>query len=166
MVGQEDLGKPLVDFAEIFLKFRRRVEEAQLDLPFIFHAGETLNDGGPQHYLISTVGSPRLTSSGGETDDNLIDALLLGTKRIGHGYMTLLVILRRQLTSRVCRFSIAKHPHLMQICRERNVMIECCPISCVIPRLISCSSLTSLSNEILVGSRHVLDVHFDVYQCP
>ncbi|KAF8333951.1 Metallo-dependent hydrolase [Cantharellus anzutake] len=93
LVGQEDLGEPLIKFVEVFLKFQKRVQEAQLYLPFIFHAGETLSDGG-------------------ETDLNLIDALLLGTKRIGHG------------------FSIAKHPHLLQMCREKNIMLEVCPISC------------------------------------
>jgi adenosine deaminase CECR1 len=36
------------------------------DIPFIFHAGETLGDGTA-------------------ADMNLYDAILLGTKRIGHG---------------------------------------------------------------------------------
>jgi len=44
-------------------------------------------------------------------DDNLYDALLLGTKRIGHG------------------FSLVKHPKLMSICRERDIALEVCPIS-------------------------------------
>lgn len=61
-------------------------------MPFVFHAGETLGDGD-------------------ETDDNLFDALLLGTKRIGHG------------------FSLIKHPRLMALYRERQVAVEVCPCS-------------------------------------
>lgn len=44
-------------------------------------------------------------------DENLYDAMLLGTKRIGHG------------------FSLVKHPKLMAMCRERGVALEVCPIS-------------------------------------
>ncbi|KAG2147217.1 Metallo-dependent hydrolase [Suillus cothurnatus] len=68
--------------------------------PFIFHAGETLGDGTA-------------------ADMNLYDAILLGTKRIGHG------------------LSLAKHPKLMQICREKKIAIEVCPISNEVLRLTS-----------------------------
>ena len=68
LVGPEDFVKPLKYYIEGLLRFRKRVEDLGLDLPFILHAGETLGDGD-------------------EVDDNLYDALLLGTKRIGHGYV-------------------------------------------------------------------------------
>ena len=42
-------------------------QEAGVEIPFIFHAGETLGDGT-------------------EADMNIYDAILLGTKRIGHGW--------------------------------------------------------------------------------
>jgi adenosine deaminase CECR1 len=71
---------------------RAKCTSLKLDLPFIFHAGETLDHGG-------------------DTDSNLYDAILLGAKRIGHG------------------FSITKHPLLMQMCKERGIAIETCPIS-------------------------------------
>ncbi|EXL71602.1 hypothetical protein FOPG_12655 [Fusarium oxysporum f. sp. conglutinans race 2 54008] len=58
---------------------RPRIDKLGLDLPFIFHAGETQDHGG-------------------DTDTNLFEAILLGTKRIGYG------------------FSIVKHPLLMQLC--------------------------------------------------
>ncbi|KAJ7510093.1 hypothetical protein B0H11DRAFT_2152419 [Mycena galericulata] len=48
---------------------------------------------------------------GTEADVNLYDAILLGTLRIGHG------------------FSLVKHPKLMQMCREKDILIEVCPIS-------------------------------------
>jgi adenosine deaminase CECR1 len=52
---------------EPLLRFKERVEQLGLDIPFIFHAGETLGDGT-------------------HADMNLYDAILLGTKRIGHAY--------------------------------------------------------------------------------
>ncbi|KAG9099494.1 hypothetical protein FRC06_005208 [Ceratobasidium sp. 370] len=67
MAGQEDAGHPLIFFAEALLDFRAKADKRGLDIPFIFHAGETLDDGG-------------------EVDSNLYDAFLLGSKRIGHGY--------------------------------------------------------------------------------
>lgn len=66
LVGHEDLLHPLIYYLEPLLKFTKRTKEEGVDIPFIFHAGETLGDGTP-------------------TDDNLYDAILLGTKRIGHG---------------------------------------------------------------------------------
>jgi len=92
LVGPEDTTKPIKDYLVPLLRFKDRQKELGLDIPFIFHAGETLGDG---------------TSA----DDNLYDAILLGTKRIGHG------------------FSMIKHPKLMEMCRERNIPLEVCPIS-------------------------------------
>lgn len=66
LVGQEDTGVPLLDYLPKLLEFQDRCKEAGLSIPFIFHAGETLGDGD-------------------RVDDNLYDAILLGTKRIGHG---------------------------------------------------------------------------------
>ena len=42
---------------------------------------------------------------------NLYDAVLLGCKRIGHG------------------FKLLDHPHLMDLVKKRNICIECCPVS-------------------------------------
>lgn len=100
LVAQEDTGYPLIYYIESLLGFQAETKKRGLDIPFIFHAGETLDDGGV-------------------ADSNLYDALLLGTKRIGHG------------------FSLAKHPLLIQMCKERGVAIEVCPISNEILRLTS-----------------------------
>ncbi|KAI0709749.1 Metallo-dependent hydrolase [Earliella scabrosa] len=98
VVGHEDSLNPLLDFIEPLQRFQERQKELGVDLPFLFHAGETLGDGT-------------------NADMNLYDAILLGTKRIGHG------------------FSIYKHPHLMDLCREKGICLEMCPISNEILRL-------------------------------
>ncbi|KAH9848879.1 Metallo-dependent hydrolase [Lenzites betulinus] len=98
LVGHEDPLPPIVNFVEPFQRFVARQKELGIDIPFIFHAGETLGDGTA-------------------ADMNLYDAILLGTKRIGHG------------------FSLAKHPKIMDICREKGIAIEMCPISNEILRL-------------------------------
>ena len=66
VVGHEDSLNPLLDFIEPLQRFQERQKELGVDLPFLFHAGETLGDGT-------------------NADMNLYDAILLGTKRIGHG---------------------------------------------------------------------------------
>lgn len=60
LVGQEDLGHTLYKYSE-------ELQELENEMNFYFHAGET-------------------DWNGFSTDDNLVDAVLLGTKRIGHGY--------------------------------------------------------------------------------
>lgn len=100
VVGQEDRGRPLVDLVPILFWFRKRCVEEGVEIPFFFHAGECLGDGD-------------------ETDHNLFDAILLGTRRIGHG------------------FSLYKHPLLIDLVKEKRILIECCPISNEILRLTS-----------------------------
>lgn len=48
---------------------------------------------------------------GTPTDRNLIDAVLLNTSRIGHGY------------------ALTKHPQVMKVVKERGIAIEVNPIS-------------------------------------
>ncbi|KAF9564345.1 Metallo-dependent hydrolase [Agrocybe pediades] len=100
LVGPENEMKPLIYYAKNLLRFRERQKEEGVDIPFIFHAGETLGDGT-------------------EADVNLYDAILLGTKRIGHGY------------------SLVKHPKLIETCREKGIAVEVCPISNEVLRLAS-----------------------------
>ncbi|TVY89051.1 Adenosine deaminase 2-A [Lachnellula willkommii] len=92
LVGHEEMGNELRHFVPEFLDFRKKCKEQNLDIPFLFHCGETLD-----------VGS--------KVDGNLFDAVLLNAKRIGHGY------------------AIARHPLIMDIFKEKNIAIECCPIS-------------------------------------
>ncbi|KAF7957701.1 hypothetical protein EAE96_003272 [Botrytis aclada] len=67
LVGHEEMGNELRHFVPEFLAFRRKCRDQKLDIPFLFHCGETLEVGG-------------------KVDSNLFDAILLNAKRIGHGY--------------------------------------------------------------------------------
>ncbi|EXJ91096.1 adenosine deaminase [Capronia coronata CBS 617.96] len=102
LVGQEDKGRTLKDLTPMLFWFRKQCAEAGVDLPFFFHSGECLGDGD-------------------STDENLFDAILLGTRRIGHGY------------------SLYKHPLLIDMVKEKKILVETCPISNEILRL--CSSI-------------------------
>ncbi|XP_064541325.1 adenosine deaminase 2 [Drosophila montana] len=93
LVGQEDVGRPLRDFVDQLL-------EVPEDIDFYFHAGET-------------------NWYGSSVDENLIDALLLRTKRIGHG------------------FGLVKHPVALSLVRKMNVAIEVNPVSNQVLKLVS-----------------------------
>ncbi|GME23172.1 adenosine deaminase family protein [Neofusicoccum parvum] len=98
LVGQEDTGRPLQDLLPELFWFKKRCMESGVDVPFFFHAGETLGDGDT-------------------TDENLFDAVLLGTRRIGHG------------------FSLFKHPLLIDMIKQKKILIESCPVSNEVLRL-------------------------------
>ncbi|KAJ6502309.1 hypothetical protein C8R45DRAFT_1060609 [Mycena sanguinolenta] len=115
LVGPENVLKPLIYYIEPLLRFRQRQKDLGVEIPLILHAGETLGDGT-------------------EADVNLYDAILLGTLRIGHGLGPPRLVI---IVDFVLRFSLVKHPKLMEMCRERNILIEVCPISYEIQRLTS-----------------------------
>ncbi|XP_049547032.1 LOW QUALITY PROTEIN: adenosine deaminase 2-like [Anopheles darlingi] len=91
LVGQEDLGRPHTDFNERLLRLSPEIN-------FFFHAGET--------------------NWSGRRDENLVDAILLGTKRIGHGFAAL------------------KHPAVLEEIKRRNICIELNPISNQVLKLV------------------------------
>ncbi|KAI1757947.1 hypothetical protein F4782DRAFT_536649 [Xylaria castorea] len=66
LVGEEAFAElhPLKYFEEEFLNFKKRCATESLEIPFLFHCGETPDD----------------------LEGNLETALYLGSKRIGHGY--------------------------------------------------------------------------------
>lgn len=98
LVGQEDMGKTHKELTRELVWFRQRCLQEGINLPFLFHAGECLGDGN-------------------STDENLYDAIIFGTRRIGHG------------------FSLYKHPTLVDIVKEKKILIESCPISNEVLRL-------------------------------
>ncbi|KAG5669875.1 hypothetical protein PVAND_000166 [Polypedilum vanderplanki] len=85
LVGQEDIGRPLSQYVE-------KLKEISQNGRFFFHAGET--------NWFNT-----------DADHNLIDAILMNTKRIGHGY------------------SLYKHPVLWEAFKEKDIALEISPIS-------------------------------------
>ncbi|CAE6452842.1 unnamed protein product [Rhizoctonia solani] len=91
-LGPEHRGRPLAYYIEPLMWFQQETKKRELDIPFIFLVGEPMGDEA-------------------KADSNLYDALLLGTKRIGHGV------------------NLAKHPLLMQMTREMGVAVEVCPVS-------------------------------------
>jgi len=86
MVCEEDRFEKITHYLEDLIIAEK---DHKKHLPFVLHAGESIERG----------------------NDNLYDAILLGTKRIGHG------------------FNLALHPHLMTIVKKEKICVECCPIS-------------------------------------
>lgn len=92
LVGHEDHGITLREYVPELLRLQQEAKRQGIELPLALHAGETLGDGDP-------------------IDENLFDAILLGSKRLGHA------------------FSLARHPLLMDLVREHRICVESCPIS-------------------------------------
>ncbi|CAH0546063.1 unnamed protein product [Brassicogethes aeneus] len=91
-VGYEEEGHSLHHYRKELLN------ASKFDLKFFFHAGET--------------------NWFGHTDLNLIDAMLMNSTRIGHG------------------FALPKHPELIKMGITKNIPLELCPISNQVLKLI------------------------------
>ena len=89
LVAEEDNGHTTLFHAKQFLKIDSLKKATGIDLPLYLHDGE----------------------SNWASTANLYDALLLGTKRIGHG------------------FNLFRFPTLIELVKEKNVCIEVNPLS-------------------------------------
>ncbi|XP_059161999.1 adenosine deaminase AGSA-like [Physella acuta] len=107
LVSDEQWYKPLIYYVDALLYPSK--QNPPYHLPYFFHAGET--------DWLST-----------EVDQNLYDALLLNTTRIGHGY------------------ALSKHPKLVKMVKAKHIGVEVNPISNQILRLV-----TDLRNHPMSG---------------
>ncbi len=89
LVEEEDKTHTNLYFINELIAARHKAEDRSITLPLYLHSGE----------------------SNWEENENVLDAILLDSKRIGHG------------------IALFKHPLLMQIVKEREIAIEVCPIS-------------------------------------
>jgi adenosine deaminase CECR1 len=89
LVDEEDRYQTNLYFINELLEARHEAERRGITLPFYLHSGE----------------------SNWTENENVLDAILLDSRRIGHG------------------LALFKHPMLMRIVKERGMAIEVCPIS-------------------------------------
>lgn len=86
MVNEEDYNMPIDDFLDQILETKEKLGE---DFQVYFHAGESYN----------------------KNNTELFDAVLLGTKRIGHG------------------FNLIQYPELIKYVKDNNICVEACLVS-------------------------------------
>ncbi len=103
LVGAEDRPNHVGFYADLLLRFQERCRQHNVEVPFMFHAGETLIDTG---------------GSANPDNSNLYDSLLLHAKRIGHGYALLKhpMLIEKYKKANIC----------LELCPISNELLHLC----------------------------------------
>ena len=103
LVAEEDQGHSLLFHADSLISgFNYSYTSSNSSFNYFFHNGET---NWPSDFMPPQFGDDTSTSN------NVYDAIVFNTHRIGHG------------------LTYIKHPNLYQYLRDRNIAIEICPAS-------------------------------------
>jgi adenosine deaminase CECR1 len=95
LAGAESLGRPLADLLPELFWFRKQCALEGVQVPFFLRAAsESLGTTDPATTTTTTA------------DGNLLDALLLGTRRIG------------------CTLSLHQHPRLVEAVKDKRILVE------------------------------------------
>ena len=86
MVNEEDYNPPIDEFLDQIMECKMKLGDR---FQLFLHAGESYQ----------------------RSNTELYDAILLGCKRIGHG------------------FQLIMHPDLIEVVKRENICLECCPAS-------------------------------------
>lgn len=103
LVGAEDRPNSIGFYGDLLVAFQETCRKEKLQIPFMFHAGESLIDAGGSD-------DPR--------NSNLYDSLLLNAKRIGHGYALLKhpLLLKKYKEQKIC----------LELCPISNELLHLC----------------------------------------
>jgi adenosine deaminase CECR1 len=101
-VGEEDIGHSLLFHSDALIQGLNYSLNSNESFKYYFHTGET---NWPTDIYTSEY------SEDSSTDDNVFDAILFKTKRIGHG------------------LAYFKHPNLYPYLKNNKIAIETCPAS-------------------------------------
>lgn len=103
LVGAEDRPNHIGYYRDELLAMVATCKELSIDIPFMFHAGETLLDSG---------------GSKNPANSNLYDAVLFNAKRIGHGFSL--------LKHPVLVEEFKKRPICIELCPTSNELLHLC----------------------------------------
>lgn len=103
LVGAEDRPNSVGFYGDMLRAFQQTCKKEKIEVPFMFHAGETLLDTG---------------GSDDPKNSNLYDSLLLEAKRVGHGYALLKhpVLLEKYREKKIC----------LELCPISNELLHLC----------------------------------------